>query len=265
MKLKIRQAILGVFVMIGLIALGASPATAATLDDIIKRGKVKIAVPIDVAPFGTVDKDGKVEGYDIDVSQMIAKDLGVELELMPTTSINRIPYLLTKKVDMVVFIFGATPARAKSVSFTIPYAPYFIGIFGPKTLPVSSAEETKGYRVGVPRGTTQDMTFTEVAPKDVQIIRYEDDATTAAALLSGQVDMMGTGNLVAASLSKKNPGKFDLKFVLRISPGHIGIRRNEPDLMQWLNTFIFYHRVKGDLNKLSLKWFKQPLPELPPF
>jgi polar amino acid transport system substrate-binding protein len=251
--------------VVGIIAVFAAPAISGTLDDIIKRGKVKIAVPIDVAPFGTVDKDGKLEGYDIDVANMIAKDLGVELEMIPTTGINRIPYLLTKKVDIVVMIFGATPERAKSVSFTIPYAPFFIGIFGPKELPVSSAEETKGYRVGVPRGTTQDMTFTDMAPEGVEIIRYEDDATTSAALLAKQVDMIGTGNLVAASLNEKNPGKFELKFVLRISPGHIGIRRNEPDLMQWLNTFIFYHRVKGDLNKLSMKWFKQPMPELPAF
>ena len=265
MKKTHLQAIIMILTMVVAVALASTPATATTLDDIIKRGKVKIAVPIDVAPFGTVVKDGKVEGYDIDVSRMIAKDLGVELELVPTTSINRIPFLITKKVDMVVFIFGATPERAKSVSFTIPYAPFFTGIFGPTDVPVTSAEQTKGYRVGVPRGTTQDMTFTEIAPKECEIFRYEDDATTAAALLAKQVDMIGTGNLVASSLNEKNPGKFDLKFVLRISPGHIGIRRNDYDLMQWLNTFIFYHRLKGDLNNLSQKWFKQPMPELPAF
>ncbi|NIO07526.1 MAG: transporter substrate-binding domain-containing protein, partial [Deltaproteobacteria bacterium] len=70
-------------------------------------------------------------------------------------------------------------------------------MYGSKDLPVKSAEETKGYKVGVPRGTTQDITFSEMAPEGVTIIRYEDDATTFQALLSGQVDMIGTGNLVA--------------------------------------------------------------------
>ncbi len=163
-------------------------------------------------------------------------------------------------------IFGATPERAKSVSFTSAYAPYFIGVYGPAELPVDSAEDTEGYTVGVPRGTTQDITFTDMAPEGVKIIRYEDDATTTSALLSGQVDMIGTGNLVAREIARQNPDKnIELKFVLRMSPGHIGVRRNEFDLWLWLNTFIHYHKLNGDLDKLSRKWFDEPLPELSTF
>jgi polar amino acid transport system substrate-binding protein len=248
-----------------LMGLSVSNLSASALDDIIKSGKVRIAVPIDVPPFGSVGKDRQVEGFDIDLANLIAKDLGVKAELIPTTGINRVPYLITGKADIVVSTFGATPERAKSVSFTSPYAPFFLGIYGSKDLPVKSAEETKGYKVGVPRGTTQDITFSEMAPEGVTIIRYEDDATTFQALLSGQVDMIGTGNLVAAALAKKHPGKISLKFILRLSPMHIGVRRHEPDLLQWLNTFVFYHKMNGDLGKLYLRWLGEPMPAVPTF
>jgi polar amino acid transport system substrate-binding protein len=257
--------VLAAMVVTTLVALGATPAAADTLDDILKSGKVRIMVPIDVPPFGTPGPGGKPEGYDIDVANLIAKDLGVELELTPGASVNRIPFLLTKKVDMVVLIMGATPERAKSVSFTSPYAPFYIGIYGSPNVKVSSAAETKGYKVGVPRGTTQDLSFSEIAPEGVQISRYDDDATTHAALLSGQVDMIGTGNLIAKELAKQNPGKIELKFILRMSPGHIAVRRGEFDLLNWLNVFIHYHKGNGDLDKLSRKWFGEPMPELTTF
>ena len=258
--------VIGSFVLLALTATLTVPAVSASLlDDVIKSGKVRVAVPIDVPPFGSVGKEKAVQGFDIDLANLLAKALGVKLELVPTTGINRVPYLITGKVDVVISTFGATPERAKSVSFTAPYAPYFIGVFGGEELPVKSAAETKGYRVGVPRGTTQDISFSEIAPKECKIIRYEDDATTFQALLSGQVDMIGTGNLVASTLAAKHPGKISLKFILRLSPMHIGCRRNEADFLQWLNTFVFYHKMNGDLNKLYKKWLGEEMPELPSF
>jgi polar amino acid transport system substrate-binding protein len=262
---KLLRTLLGTAALAAILCFSVQPALADTLDDIIKSGKVRIMVPIDVPIFGTPGPDGKPEGYDIDIANLIAKDLGVEAELIPGTGANRIPFLLTKKVDMVVMIMGATPERAKSVSFTSPYAPFYIGIFGPPSVKVTSADQTAGFKVGVPRGTTQDISFTEIAPKGVNIIRYEDDATTISALLAGQVDMIGSGNIPMKKVAQDNPGKVELKFVLRMSPGHIAVRRGEADLLQWLNTFIHYHKVNGDLNKLSLKWFEAPMPELTTF
>ena len=262
---KILRTVLWMMAAVSLVALPFSSVGASTLDDIIKRGTIRVGVGNDVPPFGSIDANGKLQGYDIDFANIIAKDLGVKVKLFPTTGINRVPYLLTNKVDLIINIFGANPSRAQSVSFSIPYAPFYIGVFGPKELPVKSAADTKGYKVGLSRGTTMDLTFTPMAPKGTKIIRYEDDATSLQAYLTGQVDMIATGNLLAVEYSKKRPGKFALKFLLRISPGHIGVRRHEADLLQWVNTAIHYHKLNGDLNKLSLKWFGEPLPVLPTF
>src|SRR4030095_11552510 len=96
-------------------------ALADELEDLIQGGVVKVAVPSDFPPFGSLGKDGKLEGYDIDVARLLARDLGVKLELVPVTSVNRIPYLLNCKTHLVVATLGATPERAKVIAFTDAY------------------------------------------------------------------------------------------------------------------------------------------------
>lgn len=246
-------------------ALAVTPASADLLQDIVKKGVVRIGVPIDVPPFGYTDPGGQPAGFDVDMANMVAKDLGVKLEMQQITGINRIPYLLTNKVDIVISVMGATPQRAQQVAFTSPYAGLFLGVYGPKGVAVKGPGDLGARKVAVPRGTTQDISLTEMAPK-ANIVRFEDDATSAAAFLSGQADLIATANIVALDLIKKNPAKnIALKFVIRLSPAHIAIRHGEPDLMRWLDTFIFFHRLNGNIGKLHEKWFQEKMQDLPTF
>jgi polar amino acid transport system substrate-binding protein len=100
-----------------------SPATAQTVDEIIKRGKVVIGVNTTTPIFGLIGTDGQPEGYDPDVARLVGKYLGVQVEFVPVTGANRLPYLLTSRVDMVIALFGITPERAQQIWFSIPYAP----------------------------------------------------------------------------------------------------------------------------------------------
>ena len=88
-------------------------ANAADLNEILKNGEVKIAVPEAFAPFGSVGVTGEHEGYDVDVAKLIAKDLGVKLKIVPVVSKQRIPFLETDKVDLVISTMGDNPSRAK--------------------------------------------------------------------------------------------------------------------------------------------------------
>src|ERR1700712_4916533 len=105
-------------------------ALADTLADIMKAGVLKVAVPQDFPPFGSVGSDLKPVGYDVDTAELIAKKMGVKLELVPVTSANRIPYLQTKKVDLVISSLGKNPDREKVIDFSDAYAPFFNGVFG---------------------------------------------------------------------------------------------------------------------------------------
>ena len=241
-----------------------SSVAYAELSDILASGTVKIAVPENFAPFGSLSIDGEYEGYDVDVAKLIAADLGVELELVPVTSKQRIPFLETDAVDLVIATMGANPGRAKSIWFSSAYAPFFSGAFAAEGLDISGPADLSGLRVGLTGGTLEDLELTESAPADAEIIRFGDNAATRAAFLSGQVDVLVTGNTVAAGLVEENPD-LDLatKFIIKESPAFIGVKKGNIDLLQWVNVFILHKKLGGELNELSETWLGQPLPPLP--
>lgn len=92
-------------------ALGAAHAQADALADITARGVLKVAVPQDFPPFGSVGPDLKPRGLDIDTAQLLADKLGVKLALTPVNSTNRIPFLTTGKVDLVISSLGKNAER----------------------------------------------------------------------------------------------------------------------------------------------------------
>jgi polar amino acid transport system substrate-binding protein len=242
---------------------GGAEARADKLQDIIQKGTVRIGVPLDAPPFGSQDANRKPIGFDIEMAEMVAKALGVKLEMQQITGANRIPFLLTDKVDIVISVLGMTPERAKQVMFTAPYANTFLGVYGAKSLNVTSAETMGSHRVAAAKGTTQEMALTAAAPK-ANIMRTEDDATSAAAYITGQADMIATNSIVAQALAKQNPNKeFDRKFVIRRSPAHIAVQMDQHNLVRWLDSFILFNTMNGELDRLHRKYLDMPMDPLP--
>src|SRR5580700_6644551 len=87
----------------------AGPAKAQTVDEIVSRGTINIGVLVDLPPYGILNDKQEPDGFDIDVAKALAKYMGVKLNLVPLTSPNRIPFLVTNKVDLIVATFGITP------------------------------------------------------------------------------------------------------------------------------------------------------------
>ncbi|PSN13470.1 amino acid ABC transporter substrate-binding protein [filamentous cyanobacterium CCP5] len=240
---------------------GAATSAGATLDSVLSAGVIKIAVPQDSPPFGSVGTDGEPQGYDIEVAKLIAEDLEVDLELVPVTSTNRIPYLQTNRADLVISSLGATPERAKSIYFSsIPYAPFFSGVYGPSSASVDSYDDLSGYSIGVTQGALEDLEVSEKAPEGVEIKRFEDNSVTISALLANQVDLIATGNTIAGEVIKDNPdADIENKFVMKNSPCYIGVRRGDLDMLEWVNVFVRHKRFSGDFDRLSQEWFGEPL------
>ncbi|HZY53118.1 MAG TPA: transporter substrate-binding domain-containing protein [Reyranella sp.] len=240
-------------------------ANADAFEEILKKGVVRIATPLDVPPFGSQNEKREPEGFDIELAGMVAKALGVKLEMQQVTGANRIPFLLTNKVDIVISVMGLTPERAKQIMFTAPYADTQLAVFGPKSADVTSADKIGKLKVAAAKGTTQELALSAMAPK-ATIMRTEDDATAAAAYVSGQAELFATNSLIIPDLQKRNPSKeFDLKFTIRRSPAHMGVRMGEHNLLQWLNSFIFFNMMNGEIDRLHQKWLGmklQPLPTL---
>ena len=176
--------------LLGLSVIGV--AKADQLDDIQQKGVLKVAVPQDFPPFGSVGADMQPHGYDIDMAGYLAQKLNVKLELVPVTSANRIPYLQTRKVDLVISSLGKNPEREKVIDFSTPYAPFFLGVFGAENVVVQKADELTGKTIGVTRGAVEDMELSKIVPASTTVKRFEDNNTTLSAYLSGQVDLIAT-------------------------------------------------------------------------
>jgi polar amino acid transport system substrate-binding protein len=235
---------------------------ADVLQDIKDRKVLRVAVPQDFPPFGSVGLDLKPQGIDIDVAQYIADKMSVKLEIIPVTSANRIPYLQTKKADLVISSLGKNPEREKAIDFSTPYAPFFLGVFGEKGINVTSADDLSNKTVGVTRGAVEDLELEKIVSSSTTIQRFEDNNTTLSAYLSGQVSLIATGNLVATEIAKRQPNRApESKFMLKDSPCYIGMMKGEKTLQSEVNSIIAAAFSDGTLNNISMKWLKAPLPK----
>lgn len=236
-------------------------AQASLLGDIEERGVIRVAVPQDFPPFGSVGTDLKPRGYDIDMANHIADEMGVKLELITVTSANRIPYLQTGRADLVISSLGKNAEREKAIDFTDAYAPFFLGVFGNPDIEVATPADLEGKVVGVTRGAVEDMELEKVLPEGAEMKRFEDNNTTLSAYLSGQVSLIATGNLVAAEIAERRPEQAPVtKFMLRDSPCYIGLKKGESELQARVNDIIAQALASGKLNSISETWLKAPLP-----
>lgn len=246
------------------LAAASFPAAAAdTLKEIQSRKKLLVAIDLSVPPYGMTDANMQPQGSDVDVARALAKDMGVPLEIVQVSGPNRIPFLMTHKADLVISSFAVTPERAKVVAFSAPYSVNQLVIGAPKATPVAKLADLDGKRVAVVRGNLQDLVLTKQAPKGATLVRYEDDATANTALIAGQVDAIGTPSFTVQTLAQKNPAKnLEVKFMVSATPLAIGLRKNEPELMAWVNTWIEKNTANGVLNKIYKQHMGIDLPDM---
>ncbi len=240
---------------------GAASARADVLANIQKAGVVRVAIPQDFPPFGSLGTDLKLQGYDIDMAHLVAKELGVKLELVPVTSTNRIPYLTTGKADLVISSLGKNAERAKVIDFTQAYAPFPKSVYGPKEAAIKGPADLAGKTIGVTRGSTEDLSLTKLAPASATIKRYEDNNATAQSYLTGQVQLVTLGNIVANAVNERTKlRQLDAKFAVEDTPCYVGVAKGEDALLQKVDAIITKAKADGQLNKMSEQWMKMPLP-----
>ena len=178
----------------------AASGSYRTVDQIKESGEITIGVFSDKNPFGYVDNDGKFQGYDVYFADRIAKDLGVELKLVPVEAASRVEFLETAKVDIIL-----TDERKEKVDFALPYMKVALGVVSPDSAIITDAEQLNGKTLIVVKGTTAESYFTDNYP-DVKLQKYDEYNEAYSALQDGRGDAFSTDNTEVLAWSMNNPG-----------------------------------------------------------
>ena len=191
--------------MAGMGLAGCGSCAVKTLDDIKASGKVIIGVFSDKAPFGYVDDAGEYQGYDVEFASRLVADLGTEVEWVATDPANRVPFLESNKVDIILANFTVTDERAEKVDFSLPYMKVQLGVVSPESAPIESVDDLADKTLIIVKGTTAETFFEQEYP-DVKLQKYDQYADAYNALLDGRGDAFSTDNTEVLAWAKANPG-----------------------------------------------------------
>lgn len=253
-------------VAFGTCGLGAIPGQAQSIADILAKKQLVIGSLVDFPPFGFMNDEQKPDGLDIELAKLMAKYLGVEAVIVPVANQNRVPFLQSKKVDVLVASLGITPERSKQVMFTDPYVAVNVAIFAPKKLALTDIRQLTTYSVAVARGSSQEGYIDAIAPKGAKIMRYDGEMAPAKAMVTGLADAWADNTVLMGEIAKANPSlEIEPKIVLKRQANSIAVRLDAFELEHWINTFLYQIKLSGELDKLHRKWLGTPMPELPTF
>lgn len=257
-----RRAVLAVTAAAALTLLAAG-AEARSLQEAKGAGAVVVGIQGDNSPWGFIDSTGAQDGFDADIAKAFAKHLGTDVKFTPLAVANRIPALQTGKVDVLFATMGMTAERAKTIQYSIPYAANQLSIVAPKDMTVAGPADLGGKAVGVPRASAMDTNFTAMAPGNVTIRRFDDDAANIQALLSGQVDAVGANQFYTQRLETAAPGKYENKFGIGALYNGAGTRQGEKDWNEAINAFLADFMKTDEYKAIYKKWLHLDPPEFP--
>ncbi len=184
----------------------SSDSVYRTLDEIVEDGTINIGVFSDKNPFGYVDENGDYQGYDVYFANRIAEDMGVDVNFVSTEAANRIEYLQTGKVDLILANFTVTPERAEEVDFALPYMNVALGVVSPDDKVIESLDDwNPDDEMIVISGTTAETYLVENYP-DITLQKYDSYATAKNALENGNGAAWANDNTEVIAFSLQNEG-----------------------------------------------------------
>ncbi|MEB2806377.1 cysteine ABC transporter substrate-binding protein [Campylobacter upsaliensis] len=250
---KILLSIFTAFVAVFLAACGSSESGVNSIERIKNAGVVKIGVFGDKPPFGYVDEKGANQGYDIILAKRIAKELlGDEnkVEFVLVEAANRVEFLKSNKVDIILANFTQTPERAEQVDFALPYMKVALGVAVPKDSEIKSVEDLKDKTLILNKGTTADAYFTK-NHADIKTLKFDQNTETFAALMDKRGDALAHDNTLLFAWVKERP---DYKVVIKelgnqdvIAPA---VKKGDKELKEFIDNLIislateqFFHKA----------------------
>lgn len=207
-----------------------------TLDEIKESGTINIGVFSDKNPFGYVDENGEYQGYDIYFANRIGEDLGVKVNFVSTEAANRIEYLQTGKVDIILANFTVTDERKEEVNFALPYMNVALGVVSRNDNVIESLDNwNPDDSIIVISGTTAETYLIANYP-DIPLQKFDSYATAKEAFENGTSVAWANDNTEVIAFSLQNDGYTvgipSLGSADTIAPA---VTKGNTTLLDWIN------------------------------
>jgi polar amino acid transport system substrate-binding protein len=246
-----------VMIVVAVIFIFWGMVSAGTLDEIAKRGEIRIACQTQGAPFSFVDRNGNRTGSSVELTKMIAKEMGVKVKYLNYDWDGLIPALLSKKADMLAADMTPTLKRAMKISFTDPYMYTGSVVFVKQDSPIKTLKDIKaGTKMAVLLGSTGESDAKKVFP-DAKYKTYKGGGPLLInAVLAGHVEAgVNDGSAARSQIASFPPNSVRiLEGQLSRSPLAFAVRYDSPDLQRWLDLFFLHISLDGRLEENLNYW-----------
>lgn len=232
-------------------------AEARSLDEILSSGTLKVGVNPTLPPLGIYDDTNQIAGFDVDFSQKLADMLGVELEVVQVGSPDRIPFVASGKIDIVMGAMTRNPERAKVIDFTLPVHTEVFGVLTTEEKQFKDWKDLNNPDVTLVqvRGSTP-VKFIEENLPEAEILLLDNYPDVIRALAQGRGDaLLDVIDFVGEHMNKHDVNWHVVETPVDIYYCAIGVAKGSANLKDWLNVAIFELHRDGVVDELWLKWF----------
>jgi polar amino acid transport system substrate-binding protein len=252
-----------VLAAIAALALTGPAAQARSLEEIISSGTLKVGTYADQPPLSSLNDAGGYEGFDVDVATLLAKQMGVTLEIVPLTPDQRVPFLTSGRIDMSMGALTRTPARALLVDFTIPLHSEAVAVLTREDVAINIWKDLDAadFTIAQGRGTwTADMVAAELPAANKVMVT--SGADQVAAVAQGRADAIVDVIDTFMVFTKNYP---DVKFKVMDAGIYnawcaIGVPKGDSGMVNFLNVFLYDLHSSGKTQEIWAKWYGAPNP-----
>ena len=261
-----RSSVLLLLLAVAVIAVPAQAQQASqalskdsVIEVIKKRGAIKIGLSI-FKPWSMRDKNGELIGFELDVGQKLADDMGVEAEFIPTAWDGIIPALVSGKFDVIISGMTTTPQRNLTINFTNPYAYSGLTIMANKKMTEGFALEdfnSEDVIFAARRGATPAALIPEMFPK-AKLLLFDEDGASAQEVINGKAHASMASEPTPSTEARRYPDIIHVPFsdTFSATGEAFGLRKSDPDALNYFNNWININTKNGWLKSRNDYWFR---------
>ncbi|MEM1344272.1 MAG: transporter substrate-binding domain-containing protein [Pseudomonadota bacterium] len=234
-----------------------TPSEARSLEEIQSSGVLRVGVNPTLPPLALYNEQNEIDGFDVEFSEQIAEMLGVDLEIVPVGSPDRIPFVSTGRIDFVMGAMTRTPARAQIIDYTLPVHTEVFGVLTIGDTPYTDWRELNTAEVTMVqvRGTTP-LAFIEENLPEAEVLLLDNYPDVVRALAQGRATaMLDVVDFVGEHMNKHDVDWKVLETPVDVYYCGLGVQKGNYSLRDWLNVAIFELHRDGVVDEIWKKWF----------